>query len=139
METKIEEPKEKVEEPKERAEEPKPDGKPAAPADQITYDEFARVQLRVARVLEAARVENADRLLRLRVDLGDEQRQVVAGIATAYAPEELVGRQLILVANLKPARIRGVESNGMILAAGDKQVLALCALDREVPPGTKVR
>jgi len=136
METKIE----KLEEPKEtKSEEPRPDATPAAPPDQITYDEFARVQLRVARVLEAARVENADRLLRLRVDLGDEQRQVVAGIATAYAPEELVGRQLILVANLKPARIRGVESNGMILAAGDKQVLALCSLDREVPPGSKVR
>jgi methionyl-tRNA synthetase len=106
---------------------------------QISYDDFARVELRVARVLEAARVEGADRLLQLKVDVGSEQRQVVAGIAESYAPEELVGRSVILVANLKPAKIRGVESNGMILAAGEKKVLALSALDREVPPGTKVR
>ena len=75
----------------------------------------------------------------MQVDLGDEQRQVVAGIAEAYKPEELVDRRVIFVANLKPAVIRGVESQGMILAAGEAEVLGLSALDRDVPPGTKVR
>jgi methionyl-tRNA synthetase len=73
------------------------------------------------------------------VDLGAERREVVAGIAAAYAPEVLVGRKLIFLANLEPATIRGVRSDGMILAEGDAEVLALSALDRDVPPGTKVK
>ncbi|MCC6749692.1 MAG: methionine--tRNA ligase [Deltaproteobacteria bacterium] len=117
---------------------PKPDTSAEGPA-LLTYDEFSRLDLRVGKVLEAQRVQGADRLLQLRVDLGSEVRQIVAGIAETYAPEALVGRQVIVVANLKPAKIRGVESRGMILAAGEKQVLALSALDVEVPPGTKVR
>jgi methionyl-tRNA synthetase len=93
----------------------------------------------VAEVVEAERVEGTDRLLQLKVDLGTEQRQVVAGIADAYAPEEVVGQRVIFVANLKPAKIRGVKSEGMILAAGGKKVESLSALHREVKPGTKVR
>jgi methionyl-tRNA synthetase len=108
-------------------------------ADQISFDEFLRVDLRVAEVLEAERVADADRLLRLRLDIGSERRQVVAGIAEAYDPNELIGRQVIFVSNLKPAKIRGIESQGMILAAGEKKVLALSALDRRVEPGTKIR
>ncbi|MFH1130289.1 MAG: methionine--tRNA ligase subunit beta, partial [Pseudomonadota bacterium] len=104
----------------------------------ISFDEFSRVDLRVATVLEAQKVEGADRLLQLKVDLGNEQRQVVAGIAEAYSPDQLVGKQVIFVANLKPTKIRGLLSEGMLLAAGEKRVLALSALDREVPPGTKV-
>jgi methionyl-tRNA synthetase len=105
----------------------------------ISFDEFSRLDLRVAEVMEADRVEGTDRLLRLVVDIGDEQRQVVAGIADAYSPEELVGRRVIFVANLKPAKIRGVRSEGMILAAGGKKVEALSCLDRTVKPGTRVR
>lgn len=105
----------------------------------ISYDEFARLDLRVAKIIEASRIEGANRLLKLLVDIGTEQRQVVAGIAEAYTPEELIGRKVIFLANLKPAKIRGVQSEGMILAAGGAQVVALSALDREAEPGIKVR
>jgi methionyl-tRNA synthetase len=111
---------------------------PAAPAagvstapqggSQITIDDFAKVDLRVATVVEAERVKGADKLLRLIVDLGFEKRQILAGIATAYKPESLIGRQVVIVANLQPRKLRGLESNGMIVAASlgpeDKPVLA---------------
>jgi methionyl-tRNA synthetase len=84
-------------------------------------------------------VPKAKKLLKLTVVLGGERRQVVAGIAEAYQPADLVGRKVIFVANLKPATIRGVESQGMILAAGEAEILGLSALDRDVPAGTKVR
>jgi methionyl-tRNA synthetase len=115
---------------------------PAAPTvddKSIGIEEFAKIDLRVARIVAAEPVPKAKKLYKLTVDLGEEQRQVVAGIAEAYAADELVGKTIIFVANLKPATIRGVESQGMILAAGGEQVLALSALDRDVPPGTKVR
>ncbi len=111
---------------------------PVATAE-ITIDEFAKVDLRVAKVLTAERVPKTDKLLKLSLDLGNEQRTVVSGIAGAYAPEALVGRTVIYLANLKPAKIRGVLSQGMILAAGDAEVLALSAVDRDVPAGTKIR
>lgn len=104
----------------------------------ISIEDFAKVDLRVAKILTAETVPKTTKLYKLTVDLGDEQRQVVAGLAEAYKPEELIGRSIILVANLKPATIRGIESRGMILAAGDKKLLALSEVDREVPPGTKV-
>jgi methionyl-tRNA synthetase len=118
-------------------------GKPATvelpPPPELTYDDFQKIDLRAARVLAAERVAKTDKLLKLTLDLGSEQRTVVSGIAGAYAPEALVGRTVVYLANLKPAKIRGVLSQGMILAAGDAEVLALAALDRDVPPGTKVR
>jgi methionyl-tRNA synthetase len=125
----------------------RPQRKPAPAADaagavdngQISVADFGKVDLRVAKIVAAEPVPKANKLYKLTVDLGEEQRQVVAGIAEAYKPEELLGKRVIFVANLKPATIRGVESQGMILAAADKGVLALSALDREVPPGTKVR
>lgn len=106
---------------------------------QITIDQFSETDLRVARVVAAERVPDADRLLKLQVDLGDEQRQIVAGIAEVYEPEALVGRRIIVVANLEPARIRGVESQGMLLAAdfGGKPILA--GFTQDVKPGTRVR
>jgi methionyl-tRNA synthetase len=111
----------------------KPDGR-------ISFEEFGRLDLRVAEVVAAEAVPKAKKLLKLTVDLGGgERRQVVAGIAEAYQPAELVGRKVIFVANLKPATIRGVESQGMILAAGEAEILGLSALDRDVPAGTKVR
>ncbi|MBI5478423.1 MAG: methionine--tRNA ligase subunit beta, partial [Deltaproteobacteria bacterium] len=120
---------------------------PAAPAPaaggtlapEISIEEFQRLDLRVGRVLAAARVPKADKLLKLTIDLGTETREVVAGIALHYSPEQVVGKQLIFLANLKPTKIRGILSSGMILAANDPKVLAVSALDREVPPGTKVR
>ncbi|GAB4224075.1 MAG: methionine--tRNA ligase [Acidobacteriota bacterium] len=111
-------------------------GKPAAGT--ISFRDFSRFALRTARVLEAARVEGADRLLRLVVDLGDERRQLVAGIAAAYAPEDLVGRTIVVVANLEPATIRGVRSEGMLLAAQHGDTLSVITVAGDVPPGTPV-
>ncbi len=105
----------------------------------VSYDEFSRFDFRVGEIVAAERIPKKDKLLKLSVDLGSERRQVVAGIAVAYGPEELLGRRVIFLANLKPAKIGGVVSEGMILAAGDPDVVALSALDRSCPPGTKVR
>jgi len=105
---------------------------------EITYDEFAKVDLRVARVLEATRVEGTQKLLRLVIDLGTEQRQIVAGIAQDYAPEQLVGKTIVVVANLAPRKVRGIESKGMLLAAVEGATLQLITTDRPSTPGTKV-
>ncbi len=106
----------------------------------ITYDEFAKVQLRTAQVLKAEKVEKADKLLRLEIQLGAEQRQIVAGIAKHYTPEQIVGKTIVVVANLQPAKIRGLESNGMLLAAEDETgVLAVLTPERSVQSGTKVK
>jgi methionyl-tRNA synthetase len=112
----------------------------APPADKITIDDFAKVDLRVALVTLAEKVKGADKLLRLEVDLGTEVRQIVAGIAESYAPEALVGRKVVIVANLAPRKLRGLESNGMIVAAspeGGKAVLATFLED--VPLGTRLK
>jgi methionyl-tRNA synthetase len=114
--------------------------KPAAADGKITLDDFAKVELRVAQVKVAERVKGADKLLRLEVDLGTEVRQIVAGIAEAYAPESLVGRKVVIVANLAPRKLRGLESNGMIVAAspeGGKAVLA--SFLEDVPLGTRLK
>jgi methionyl-tRNA synthetase len=121
-------------------------GVPAAPAqkettmDQIGYEEFTKMDLRVAKILTAERVAGANKLLKLEVDLGTEKRQMVAGVAETYPPEELVGKSLIVIANLKPAVIRGVESQAMLLAAVSQDGKAIIPFfDREVAPGTKVK
>jgi methionyl-tRNA synthetase len=110
----------------------------AGPPKEITFEDFEKLELRAARVLTAERVPKTEKLLKLTLDLGTEQRTVVSGIAAAYAPEALVGRTVVLLANLKPAKVRGVLSQGMILAAGGSEVLALLTSDRDVPPGTKI-
>lgn len=118
-----------------------PDEGGAAPdgAGLLSIDEFARLELRIARVLEAEPHPNADRLLKLQIDLGSEQRQLVAGIASSYRPEDLVGRSIVVVANLKPARLRGELSQGMILAASEGEVISILVPDRPVSPGSVVR
>ncbi|RME24665.1 MAG: methionine--tRNA ligase [Deltaproteobacteria bacterium] len=106
----------------------------------ISIDDFAKVQLRTGRILEARKHPDADRLLVFKVDVGEEQpRTIVAGIASRYEPELLVGQQVVVVTNLKPARLRGIESQGMILAAGGKQVRGLVGVSEPLPPGTIVR
>ena len=112
----------------------------AIPDGKISIDDFAKVELRVAQVKTAERVKGADRLLRLEVDLGTEVRQLVAGIAEAYEPETLIGRKVVIVANLAPRKLRGLESNGMIVAAspeGGKPVLA--SFLEDVPVGTRLK
>jgi methionyl-tRNA synthetase len=110
----------------------------SAGAGEITVEEFARIDLRAAKVLAAEAVPKTEKLLKLVLDLGGEERTVVSGIAGAYAPADLVGRTVLYFANLKPAKIRGVVSQGMILAASSDP-LSLCAFDRDVAPGTKVK
>ena len=113
----------------------------AAKAEQeyITIDDFAKLDLRVAKVLSCERVEGADKLYKIALSVGGEQRQVVSGIAKHYTPEQLVGKNVILIANLKPVRLRGVESQGMILAAEKGSKLCVVTTDGEMADGAKVR
>ena len=105
----------------------------------ITFDEFLKVELRTALILEAREHENADRLLVPKVDLGEMgERQIVAGIRGHYAPEDLVGRTVVVVANLEPAKIRGEESQGMMLAVVTGDTVRVLSPDGEVGPGLKV-
>ena len=124
---------------------PAPAAPPAAPAGKpmITYDDFTKLDLRVARVLEAKPHPNADKLLCLTVDLGSETRQIIAGIRAYYAPEALVGKEIIVVANLQPRKMRGLESNGMLLAAsamseGQLRDVVVLMPDKDIPPGSTV-
>jgi methionyl-tRNA synthetase len=117
---------------------------PAEPAGQqqprLSIDDFKRLDLRVAKVLTAERLPKSKKLLKLWIDLGAEQRTIVAGIAEAYEPETLVGRAIVIVANLEPARLMGVESNGMVLAAsGDDGRPLLLSVDGEAKPGDRVK
>lgn len=120
-----------------------PAAKPAAaPGDgKITIDDFLKVEMRVGLVKFAERVKGADKLLRLEVDIGTEVRQVVAGIALAYDPEKLIGRKVVIVANLAPRKLRGLESNGMIVAAsaGEEGLPVLASFLEDVPIGAKLK
>jgi len=113
----------------------------AAPvAELISYEDFMKIDLRVAKVLEAERVPKSKKLLKLLVDTGADQRTIVAGIAEAYEPEALVGRTIAIVFNLKPAKLMGIESNGMVLAGsaeGGKPFLV--GFEEPLPPGSRVR
>lgn len=131
--------KEKTE--KEKAKEPSKatiDTDSETDANLITIDDFSKVDLRVAKVIEAEKVEKADKLLKMKLQVGEETRQVVSGIAKYYTPEEMVGKTLILVANLKPAKLRGIESQGMILAASNENGLSLVTIDKDIGSGAHV-
>jgi methionyl-tRNA synthetase len=105
----------------------------------ISIEDFTKLDLRVAKVLEAEKVEGADKLLKLKLEVGSEIRQVVSGIAKHYSPEEMVGKHIILVANLKPVKLRGIESQGMILAASNDKDLVLATIDKMIDSGSKVK
>ncbi|MBR7107152.1 MAG: methionine--tRNA ligase [Lentisphaeria bacterium] len=131
-------PAEKVEKKSAKAE------KKAAPAPQlevpgvITINDFQRTELRTAKVLKAEKVEGADKLLKLEIEVGSENRQIVSGIAPWYAPDDLIGKNIVIVANLQKAKIRGIESCGMLLAAKCGDTLALVMPDKDIPSGTLV-
>jgi len=114
-----------------------PDAKPI-----IQYDDFAKLDLRIARILEVAEHPNADKLLVLKIDLGGEQRQIIAGLKAHYAPEALLGRQIVVVANLQPRKMRGMESQGMLLAAtsgeGENFKVVVLSPVEDVPVGSPV-
>jgi len=106
---------------------------------EITYDDFSKLDLRVATVLSAGEHPNADKLLLLQIKVGEEEKQIVAGIRGHYTPEELVGRQIIVVNNLQLVVIRGEESNGMLLAASDGDAVVLLRPDRECAAGAGIK
>jgi methionyl-tRNA synthetase len=108
-------------------------------ADPITLDDFKRVELRIAKVVEAREHPNADKLLVLKVEVGAETKQICAGIRKYYKPEDLVGRSIVIVDNLQPAVLRGEESQGMLLAATDADGVVLLRPDRDMPSGCEVR
>jgi len=104
----------------------------------IDINDFAKAELVVAQVLEAEKVDGADKLLKLQIDIGSEKRQIIAGVAMHYTREEIVGKKIIVIKNLKPAEIRGVKSQGMLLAASKKKELTLLTLDKDLPVGAKI-
>lgn len=120
---------------------PVPETKPFKPAlkTQITIEDFAKIDLRTGIVIKAEKIENSNKLLKLTVNLGAETRQVIAGIAKDYTPEEIIGKQVIVVANLKEANLMGEVSQGMILAVNHKNKLVLCVFDKEIAPGNPVK
>ena len=107
--------------------------------NQITIDEFMKVELRTGKILEAEKVKKSKKLIQLKVDIGTETRQVLAGIAESYKPENLIGRTVIIVANLKPAKLMGIESQGMVLAASKDGTISLAGFDQECGQGIQVR
>jgi len=109
----------------------------------IQYDDFLKLDLRVARIVEASDHPNADKLIVMTIDLGDEQRQIIAGLKTWYSAEDLVGKNVVVVANLAPRKMRGLESNGMLLAASvgempSPQDVIVLTTDKPAPPGSPV-
>jgi methionyl-tRNA synthetase len=122
----------------------KPAVQQAAPSagavfEPIGIEDFTKVDLRVGKILSAERVEKSEKLVKLKVDIGTETRQVVAGIGKSYTPEELTGKSIVIVANLKPAKLMGIESQGMLLAASSGDLLAVATFDRETKPGARVK
>lgn len=105
----------------------------------INFEDFQKLDLRVAKIIETEKVEGSDKLLKLQIDLGQEKRQIVAGIGQFYQPEDLNGREIVVVVNLEPRKIFGLESQGMLLAADNKDESVLLGPDKEVPAGTKIR
>ena len=106
----------------------------------ITIDDLAKVEIRVGRVLTADHIDGSDKLLKLQVDFGTEQRQILSGIKRVYSPESLIGRSLLFVTNLAPRQMMGLDSNGMVLAVSDAEgTPVLYTFDREVIPGTRAK
>lgn len=105
----------------------------------INYEYFQKIHLRVARILDADRVVGSEKLIKLQLDLGDEERQIVAGIGKAYAPENLKGREIVIVANLEPRSLMGIQSQGMLLAASIGDLPTLLMPEKEVAPGSKIQ
>jgi len=113
--------------------------KPFSEKETVSFDQFQQLDLRSAKILKAEKIEEADKLLLLDIDLGEEKRQLVAGIAQDYSIDELVGKTIIVVANLEPKKIKGYVSQGMLLAVDIPEGPVLLIPEGEVPPGSKVK
>ncbi|OGX00303.1 MAG: methionine--tRNA ligase subunit beta [Omnitrophica bacterium RIFCSPLOWO2_02_FULL_45_16] len=105
----------------------------------ITYDDFIKVELKIAKIVEVEEIVGAEKLLKLKIDLGGEKRQIVAGIKKAYQAKDLIGKEIVVVVNLEPRMMMGIESNGMLLAASDDNGPVLLIPDKEVPPGSGIK
>ena len=105
----------------------------------IEYDDFAKLELGVVKVIEAEKLEGSRNLIKLTVSEGEKQRVIVSGISGSYTPEELVGKKVVMLLNLKPKKIFNIESNGMILAAENGENISLLVCDKELPEGSKIR
>jgi len=105
----------------------------------ISYDDFKKLDLRIAKIIQASRIENSDKLIKLQISLGQEERQIVAGIGKHYQPEELIGKLIVVVSNLEPRKLLGQESNGMLLAASNEDELALLIPDKDINLGAIVK
>ena len=105
----------------------------------IAFDDFKKVELKIARITEAEEVVGAEKLLKLQIDLGSEKRQIVAGIKKSYQAKDLIGREIVVAVNLEPRMVMGIESNGMLLAASDDIGPVLLRPDRDVLPGSGVK
>ena len=128
----------KLAEEKKKKEEEKKNARVAKKVEEISIDYLENVSLKVAKILEAEEVEDSEKLLKLKVSLGKEERQIVAGIKKYYKPEELIGKKIVIVANLKPAKLKGIESQGMVLAAGDGDIVRVLTVDDEVEEGAEI-
>jgi len=106
--------------------------------DEITSDDFAKVEIRVAKIIKAENIKKSNKLTRLIVDLGKEKRQLVAGIAKHYSPDELVDKKVVILVNLNKIKLMGIESNGMILAANTDDDISLLTIDKDIPLGTQI-
>ena len=107
--------------------------------DKISFDDFQKLELKIGKIISAERVDKSDKLLKLNVDFGDEQRQVISGIAKEYSPEDLLEKEFTFIINLEPRSIMGLESQAMILAADVEDRAVLLQPEKEVPAGTKIR
>ncbi len=105
----------------------------------ISFEDFQKIELKIARIIKADKIENSEKLLRFEVDLGDEVRQIVAGIQKSYKPEELIGREIVVVTNLESKTLMGLESQGMLLVASSENGSVFLTPEKEVPPGTNIR
>ncbi|MFZ3057806.1 MAG: methionine--tRNA ligase subunit beta [Minisyncoccales bacterium] len=104
----------------------------------INFEEFEKIDLRAGKILEAKRVEGSDKLLKLQIDLGEEKRQILAGIGKTYTPEELINKTVIVIINLEPRMLMGLESQGMVLAVKDNNNLSVLVPEKEIVPGSKI-
>lgn len=104
----------------------------------ISFEEFQNIDLKIAKVISALRIEESEKLLKVEIELGEEKRIIIAGIAKYYSPEELIGKNVVVVANLEPRTILGMESQGMILAVKDEDKLSVLVPDKEVKSGLKI-
>ena len=105
----------------------------------VTFDDFKKIELKIAKVIEAEEVPGAEKLLKLQIDLGSEKRQIVAGIKKSYQTKDLIGREIVVVVNLEPRMVMGIESNGMLLAASDDTGPVLLGPDKDVVPGSNIK